>query len=231
MARQLPIPGKPIKRFPYVWVTWLAGVLSGDKQCWWAVWQKSQFALAKRPDPSFDKAAWSADHDRLVNMRALQLAADGWIVNRERQNEFKLAGAKALLAGKCDIIAFRGADVRVSDAKTGQTKKSDFWQVLIYMFALPKVRHGLGMGGTISGEVVYGGVTAEGEAVIVEIADVRPEDLTESRYNEIADAMKRIGRSEPLEATPSGSECGFCDVTVEDCQYFVTPSEATTDAF
>lgn len=231
MARQLPLPGKPIPRFPYVWVTWLAGLLAGDKQCWFAAWMKAHHQLAKRPDQTFDRAAWAADHDRLVDLRAVQLMADGYTVHRERENEFKLVGKTALLSGKCDIIAFKGDHILFSDGKTGQEKKADFWQVLIYMRVMPLVRAGFGMGCHVDGEVVYGGLDANEVPVIRSILPVTKDDLTPVRTAQIDEGMRALAGIAVPRATPSGSECEFCDITSEDCPYRVEVAVADTTIF
>jgi hypothetical protein len=187
---------------PFVWPTWLTGLLSGDKQCTWASWYRAHFKYEKRPDESFDFAAWSAAHQRLVNKRHAELEADGWTVTVEGQNDFRLKGQTALLSGKPDLVAVRGGEKKVIDCKTGKPRKSDWWQVLIYMTAIPRSRQDLS---GLAGEVCY-----EDRRI-----DIQPEELTGERQDAIFALLRRLGSDERPRHVPSRFECQFCDVA--DC--------------
>jgi len=187
----------------FVWVTWLSGVLAGDKQCVWAPWFRSTFRYDKRPDGSFNLAAWSADHSALVNTRRHELEADGWTVTLESENAFRLHGKTAILAGKPDLIARRGTHYLVVDGKTGKQRHSDFWQVLIYLVALPKTFGA----GQWRGEVCY-----KDQRIQIE-----PEELTPERVEQIYGLLRTCGSPERPLRTPSKQECHFCDITASDC--------------
>jgi hypothetical protein len=187
---------------PYVWVTWITGLLSGDRQCQWAAWYRANFRYQKRPDPTFDSAAWTWDHNRLVQQRREQFLADDWSVTVEGQNDIKFKGHTAVLAGKPDLIAVRGDELLVSDAKTGKQRAGDWWQVLIYMLALPRVRPLAVRPERISGEVVYGNV----------VVPVAARDLTPERSEQIFQVLRVMGGAEEPARTPSAHECLFCDV-------------------
>lgn len=190
---------------PFVWVTWITGLLSGDKQCVWAAWYRANFRYPKRPDPTFDSAAWTSDHNALVHRRRDELAADGWAIAVEGQNDIKFKGQTAVLAGKPDLVASRGDDVLISDAKTGKQRASDWWQALIYMLALPRVRPLLASPEHLAGEVVYGNV----------VVPVAARDLTSERREQIFALLRVMGADAEPPRTPSANECRFCDIA--DC--------------
>ena len=60
-------------------------------------------------------------HTALVNRERESREALGYQVFTEGQNSFRLRGRWATLAGKPDLIAVKGGDAVVIDAKTGST--------------------------------------------------------------------------------------------------------------
>lgn len=196
---------------PYIWVTWLTKVLAGEAQCLYQPWMKAHFKYDKRPDTSFNLAAWTAEHDALVKARADELRREGWLVTLERQNALKLYGKTAILAGQPDLIAVREGETLVVDGKTGQQRHSDFWQALIYMLVLPRVREDLLH---LRGEVCYHDHRIP----------VTPEELTSARSEAIYDLVRTIAAAKPLPTTPSENECGWCDIA--DCPVRFRDSDA-----
>lgn len=197
----------------FIWPTWITGLLSGDKQCEFSAWYRAHFKYEKRADHTFDSAAWTAAHNALVKRRVAELAADGWTCTIEAQNDFKLKGKAALLSGKPDIVALRGDQALVVDAKTGKPRNSDFFQVLIYMVALPRTRPDLPR---LSGEVCY----------TDHRITVAPDELTPEREAAIFAALRLAGGDERPRTTPSRHECAFCDIA--DCRDRVEQDESTT---
>lgn len=198
----------------YCWVTWLTGLLAGDKHCLFAAWYRAHFKYEKRRDDNFDSAAWSAAHNALVLKRKAELEADGWTVTVEGQNDFKLKGKAALLAGKPDLIAVRKGEALVVDCKTGRPRNSDFWQVLLYLLALRFTRPGLP---PVSGEVCYP------DSPLTVVRD----DLTPAREGQIYALLRDVGSDDRPETTPSKHECSFCDIA--DCaDRFVEADEQPT---
>lgn len=189
--------------FPYVYVSWLTKILAGEAECVYQPWVKSHFKYQKRPDTSFNLAAWTADHSTLVASRAKALEQDGWTVTLEDANSFQLLGKTALLAGKPDILAVREGEALVVDAKTGQQRHSDFFQVLIYMLALPRVR-GDCVG--VRGEVTYA----------THRIPVSSEELTPAIEAQIFALLRTMGDSERPPTVPSERGCAWCDVA--DCR-------------
>lgn len=200
---------------PFIWVTWITGLLSGDKHCAFAPWYRAHFKYQKREDPTFDSAAWSATHNAMVQQRKTQLEAEGWSVTLENQNAFKLQGRTALLSGKQDLIATRSGDTRVIDCKSGKQRDSDWWQVLTYILALRRLRPDLK---AISGEVCY----TDGPVL------VQPEDLTPIREEQIFATLRLVGGDDRPRHVPSRFECSFCDVA--ECTERWTAPEHETEA-
>ena len=190
---------------PYIWVTWLAGLLAGEDQCAWAAWFKAHYVFDKEPS-DFDSVEYNRRHKELLDKRVADLRADGWTVTKERQNAFKLIGESAVLAGKPDIIAVRGSEGLVVDVKSGQQANKHVWQVLMYLAALPRVRFDL-KPLTLRGEVYYAG----GHAVPVSDADVA------SMESRIWTQVKESAFSIPPEKVPSEQECEMCSIPKSEC--------------
>src|SRR5438094_6799676 len=110
---------------PFVYTTWLTPLLAGEMQCQYAAWFRAHYQYAKRPDTTFNLAAWNAEHTKLLDRRRRELEADGWKVTLENVNAFRLNGATAILAGKPDLIASRNNSWLVVDTKTGQQRNKD----------------------------------------------------------------------------------------------------------
>lgn len=209
MASATPTPGHPVPRGgkPYIWVTWLSGLLGG-KQCIWAAWFKAHYKYAKvAEEEAFDLASWSRDHNRLMRQRKVELEEAGWTVTTEGQNEFTLEGASAVLAGKPDIIATMPGRVLIVDGKTGRERDSDVWQVLLYLFAFPKCRPDVV--GDLEGEVHY----KQGDQRVT----VSAAELSRDRLDDIVTMIKAIGGPAPPTKAPSRDECKRCNIGRADC--------------
>ena len=87
---------------PYVWVTWLPRLLSGESSCEWASWFKAQhegWSWSRMPS-DFDQAGWLMNHTGLLNQQRQKWEQQGYTVLTEGQNSFNLRGSSAVLAGK-----------------------------------------------------------------------------------------------------------------------------------
>lgn len=186
---------------PFVMVTWPLGLVTGSDACEWRPWFRSRYKYPPRPDPTFDGAAWSAQHDDLVKLIAGELIADGWAVNQETKNWMRLKGVSALLVGKPDIVAHRGPRYLVVDCKTGKQKPEHWWQVLLYMYIMLKLWNPNLM---VSGQVVYADDTR---------IDVSMNEFTPELRAKFFDVVKRIGDPTEPAKTPSANECRFCDIS------------------
>ena len=103
-----------------MWTTWLARLLAGEASCEWASWFRSHHQDWAKPPSNFNQAQWMLDHTALVNQARESRGKLGYTVFTEGQNSFRLRGRGATLAGKPDLIAVKGQDVVIIDAKTGK---------------------------------------------------------------------------------------------------------------
>lgn len=238
------------RRFPFVWATWIAGLLSADKHCKFAAWYKAHFEFGKRPEAPErvgQLAKWKSEHGDMVAQRVEQLKAEGWRTYVEGQNKFTVRGRTATLMGGPDVVAVRDVKVEgngravalsgdlllpqepdednivrealVVDEKTGQRRDSDYWQVLTYMTFLPSA-HDAVKGRSLSGAVSY----RDG------VLPVAPSACDEPVRERIYVLLREVGGPDPLPATPSGGECGWCDIA--SCPYRVAEAAPVeTEAF
>jgi len=93
---------------PYIWVTWITGLLSGDRHCLWSAWYRAHFKEYERKPTGFDLAAWTATHAEMVRTRGQALREAGCEVFVEGQNKFALKGRAATLGGVPDLVAVCG---------------------------------------------------------------------------------------------------------------------------
>lgn len=209
-----PKPGTPRGGLPYIWVTWLTRLLAGSNQCLWAPWFKARNRYEKVEDPDFKKAEWTAQHTALVQQTAAALTEDGYTCRIENQNAFRLKGTGAILGGKPDIIAFRVSHVLIVDAKSGGQHDSDWWQVLVYLFAVPLAFKDDCQGRTITGMVAYKPVR-EGERPRM----VPVPELSADRRADIVKMLHSVGKDavDSPKQVPSQAECRFCDIGKQDC--------------
>ena len=125
---------------PFVWITWLSRLLSGESSREWASWFKTQhegWSWSRMPS-GFDQTDWMMNHTALLNEQRHKWEQQGYSVLTEGQNSFNLRGSSAVLAGKPDVVARHRDEITVIDAKTGRPSPAHAVQVLTYMYALPR---------------------------------------------------------------------------------------------
>ncbi len=190
---------------PYVWATWLTKLLAGESSCVWSAWFRAHHHYAK-VDSDFDLDRWQTDHAALVGRTVAAFAADGYKVFTERQNQFTLAGRLGTLAGRPDVVAVRGNEGWVVDAKTGQPRASDRAQVMLYMWALARANP------------AYAGVRLRGRVEYnTRHALIPAEEVDAAFVARVGGLLREVcGPAAPRKA-PSGQECGCCPLTPEDC--------------
>jgi CRISPR/Cas system-associated exonuclease Cas4 (RecB family) len=197
---------------PYIWVTWLADILGGDDQCKWKVWFKAHHTYEKVSDPdSSSLQRWRRNHDALVEARVQHVDKEGWSIWRENETEFKLEGESAVIAGKTDfaIKSITTGTVVIGDGKTGAPKSSHWWQVLLYMYALPRARKDLEIDqAKVFGEIFY----SDAPKISIPISE-----LNERRRAEIFHLIKAVGGEDEPRRVPSFSECRKCNISKTDC--------------
>lgn len=204
---------------PYIYVTWLAKLLGGN-ECLWSAWFKAHFKYDKYEEQAMDLVKWNRDHNKLMARRRKELEEDGWAVTSEEQNAFKLEGESAIVAGKPDLVATKPGQVLVVDGKTGKERDSDIWQVLFYLFSIPKSRRDLK--GELVGEVQY----SRGDQRVT----LTPDALDESRMHDIVTLIKIVASDTPPRKVPSREECKRCNIGSRDCPQRVGERQTTAVA-
>jgi hypothetical protein len=221
----IPTPGHPIARDGkiYIWVTWLAKLLGGE-QCVWKVWFLSRYRHAKQAEKNAEQLAeWNREHNQMMRERKALLEEEGWSVQTER--DFKLEGQTAIIAGKEDLVATMPGHMLIVDGKTGRRRDSDFWQVLIYLYARlhAPVKHDDRI--RLAGEVFY----KQGKPIDVRVADVQRHEPA------LIQMVQAIASPTPPSRNPSRYECERCSIRREDCpdRYQAETSDELvhTDAF
>ena len=145
-------------------------------------------------------------HTALLNERRANWEVGGYGVEVEGQNSFQLHGRSATLSGKPDIIAHRGDEAVIVDAKTGHESPSHAVQVMIYLYAVPKalVRY---RNAKLRGQVTYRDHTVRISAEVVDDQFVQ----------NLGALIRRLSADEPATRVPSQQECRFCDISAADC--------------
>jgi hypothetical protein len=165
--------------------------------------------LTERAGNPFDASAYKLNHTPLVAELRAELEGKGYTVFTEDQNYFTLRGTSGTtLSGKPDIVAIRGTEGIVCDAKTGSARESHEIQVLIYMWAIPKafpewqdIR--------FSGLVAY---KAEVERFVI------PPGAVDSNFvGKVAAQIKRLASPLPARKVPGPTNCRLCPIPTSIC--------------
>lgn len=191
---------------PYIYVTWITGLLAGDDQCRWAAWFRAHFQHQKVERTDGTLAKWKAEHSEMVDARVASLIADGYQAYLEAQNKFTLPGKAATLSGVADIVATRDRDGLVVDCKSGKPRDKDFWQVCIYLLVLPLV-HQACKDRRLVGEVQY-----RDHSLLIQ-----PEEFTPAMRERITAQIRETGNPTPPARIASFRECQFCNIGRSDC--------------
>ena len=186
-------------------MTWLTALLAGDAHCEWATWFRAHNTYTKRPS-DFNLTIWKSQHSDMVRTRAASLKAEGYSVYLENQNKMHIEGRAVTLGGCPDIIAVGAGEGLIVDCKTGQQRDSDVFQVMVYMLALPLMRHAASVG-SLRGEVQYRD----------HVISIPPDAITLEFRERFRNLMARISAQEPATKVPSYHECRFCDIGPDDC--------------
>ncbi len=194
---------------PYIWVTWLTKLLTGEASCEWAGWFQAQHdrkSWTALPG-DFDSTAWLIEHTAARNKYQEMLEGRGFDVSTESQNSFHLKGRTATVGGKPDLIAVKGNHGIIVDIKTGQPRTSDHVQVMLYMYAVSKAFPEKYKDVVLEGRVVYG----EREVSV-------PSSAVDGKFVErFSELIRRLASNVPSRRVPSYGECGFCKIPVSEC--------------
>lgn len=210
---------------PYIWPTWIAGLIAGEAHCQWRAWYKAHFRYEKAMTVRSDENAldrWKAEHAAAVRRLAESQTAAGASVFIEDQNRFTYEGRAAIVGACPDLVAVRSGSAVVVDVKTGRERAADFFQVAIYLVLAPLVPGSRLRGLSLSGVVAYAGRNR----------DISADDAEGSRDLVISQVLLTAGRDAPLRV-PSVWECRRCDIAAcpdraadEDAAVPVPPEEA-----
>ena len=207
---------------PYIWVTTLAKILTGENACEWAGWFKAHHQYWIKPPSDFDTATWMLEHTALVNQERDSLERIGYEVYTENQNLFRLRGQTATIAGKPDLIGEKHHEILISDAKTGRPSPSHAAQVRIYQYAVPKALPQF-QSKDARGQVRYPDSYVGSPASVVS-----PEFV-----GNMSALIRRLADKTPARRVPTAEECRFCDISKSDCpdriETWETPEGSTTD--
>lgn len=197
---------------PYVWVTWITGLLAGDAHCEWGAWFKANHTGYAKPATGVNLVVWKSAHGDMVRKRAAALRDAGYAVYAESQNKFVYKGGNGVvLSGIPDVVGIRGDDAVVVDCKTGKERGSDIFQVLVYMWMLPHTVKACA-GKKMRGQVEY----------TDRVVDIAPDKLTDDVKSLIRGLIQRVGdAAAPPPRVPSSGECRFCGLTCADCEEYV----------
>ena len=145
-------------------------------------------------------------HTARLNQQHQEWLDRGHAVPVEGQNAFRLRGEAATLAGRPDLFVLADRDATIIDVKTGQEQPWHRYQVMIYMYALPKAMPAY-RDAKFSGEIVYNDHTRR----------VPQGGIDQGFVRNLGSLIRRIAAPEPPIRVPSASECRFCDITAADC--------------
>lgn len=201
---------------PYIWVSWLASVMSGDWECGYRAWFKANKKAIDIVESDFDLTKWKADHTTMLSKTEAMFAASGIktlkefevkaplprkIVDAKGKETIKQGGI--ILSGKIDLLVVDEANKQfiVIDCKTGKPKGADSAQVLIYCLLLSKHKDFKHL--KPRGIVQY-------KKNNIKLSKIPDNFLTNFNYH-----VGLLGGPE-LKQNP-GSACKWCDIASVDC--------------
>ena len=155
---------------------------------------------------TFDFTTWQLNHTSLLNQIRSDLEAKGSTVFTEGQNSFALRGQAATLGGKPDLITVSGKNGTIYDAKTGKPSPSHHVQVMVYMYAVPRVLS------------QYKGVTFDGKLIYTDHeVNIPSTAVDQSFIKNLGELIRRVADKTPARKVPSPMECGFCNIAKSEC--------------
>lgn len=199
----------PISRKqPFIAATWLTKLLVGANSCEWAVWFKThnQRTDAEKVPSTTDWTPYRVAHTGLLNEVRDECEQQGYTVTTERQNEFYLRGRVATLFGVPDLIAIKGSEGVIIDAKSTKLQAWHPAQVQLYMWAVPLalLRH---KGMKFSGLLYYPDSRTP----------IQSASVNEAFVKQLTGLINRVADWQEARRVPSEGECRYCDITHFDC--------------
>ncbi len=207
---------------PYVWLTWLAPWMSGDKSCDWSVWFRANWRDYEKAEGDSDFSSWRVRHTRLLRETHKELNREGYRVRVERQNSFtaSLPDSPCVIGGQPDLIALREDDDIVIDVKTGRERDWHEQQVLLPMALLPFSNLAEHRERRFRGRILYA------DGLVKEFHPRQAEEiLAELPY--FLDVL--AGPEEEARRIPSPPECRYCPISKTHCPDRIEAEPAAGD--
>ena len=210
---------------PFLASAWLTSLVVGAKSCEWSTWFKAHYLRtdAEKVSSTTDWTPFRLAHTALLNKARTESEQQGYTVSTEQQNTFFLKGPVATLLGVPDLIAVKGTDGVIIDAKSNKAQPGHPAQVQLYMWAVPQglVRY---KGMAFSGLLYYPGAKTFIPNTAVDKAFVA----------NLRSLITRVASPQYARRVPSSMECRFCDITHADCSkraFSDEPNKGLTDEF
>ncbi len=183
---------------PFIWVTWLTKLISGDAQCEWSLWFRARHSFDKLEAGS-TLDGWTKDHNLLVDWRVRKLREMG--LRPRVEQGFTVNGKTATVKGKADIVYEQDGSLWIEECKTGIRRESDHVQALIYIWLAE----------------MNGNRTAQARLVYKDqVVDVDRSGLTKVRSAGIRLVALTVNPVPPARQ-PSASECRSCNIGPTYC--------------
>jgi hypothetical protein len=94
------LPSAIVEQRPYIWVTWMTKLISGDASCDFSLWFRARHKYEKL-SPGFELTRWTHEHDELVRSRASDLKAVHLTPTLEKG--MTVQGRSSTVSGRPDI--------------------------------------------------------------------------------------------------------------------------------
>lgn len=187
---------------PYIWITWLASVMTGDVRCHWQYWFQAHHKLKDREPSTFDSVGWQVSHTRLLTEIKQELFAQGTRPHTEVEVSFRVPNQDAKITGRIDCIVEDGSEVILYDCKTGRPRDSHQVQLMAYMYGLSTYPRYASA--RIRGTLVY-------KDHRVEVPHLRDDFASDLEFFVGVLSQENAPMREP------GDDCEYCKITAFDC--------------
>lgn len=196
---------------PYVYLSWLAPWMSGERSCDWSVWFRAHWRDYTRAEDGSDFSAWRVRHTMLLRETHRALNAEGYHVKVEAQNWFSYrrdSAVPVVVGGRPDLIALREDDAIVLDVKTGRPQAWHDQQVLLPMALVPRSDLEEHRDVRFRGRLVYE------DGLVREFHPRQAEEIIEA-LPYFLDIV--AGPEAEARRIPSRQECRFCPISSVHC--------------
>ena len=194
---------------PYIHPSWLPRLLIGMDHCEFKIWFQAHHdgKTWNKVASDFDSVAYNLRHTDLMKRCAREYEERGYTVTLENQNEFRTSLAGATVSGRMDLVATRGKELVIIDAKAAKPSEAHEVQVMLYMMFF-KLLDTRAQDKKVTGEVYYN--PDQTVSIPAGAADQEFQDL-------VVNLITRLTAKEAPRKVPSASECRFCPIPREYC--------------